>query len=266
MSKSKTKVLCIFCNQRKPRAKEDIISAWLSKELNPTGKVFTDFFTDIPGQPVTKRTEQFGNLATLKLKRVCVDCNGGWMSRLEEDTRPLLEPLIRGITTSLTPAMQRQIAAWGQLKCLTLDAYYLDTYKGVQHLPVTLSHEFCQSHQPLMNSFVTLGRCVPPKEGVMSPWGRYMSSLPATVEHPEMKIVVATFGFGHLLLQSLIGAWNAPSTTLMKFRGEDPRLIKCWPVKFDPDLVWGTSRPIPATEFRLIAGPGTRIGAAHRAP
>lgn len=125
----------MFCDQAGPRAEEDIISRWVSKELEPVGSISTDFLTEVPGQPIVRHTKQFGNLATLKLPRTCVDCNGAWMSRLEDSTRPILEPLIRGVPVTLTSGDRRQIAAWGQLKCLTLDAYYRDVPNEVQHLP-----------------------------------------------------------------------------------------------------------------------------------
>ena len=85
----------MFCDQVGPRAEEDIISRWVSKELEPVGPISTDFLTEVPDQPIVRHTKQFGSLATLKLPRTCADCNGGWMSRLEEATRPILEPLIR---------------------------------------------------------------------------------------------------------------------------------------------------------------------------
>jgi len=117
MSQSKRYVQCIFCDERKPRAREDVIPRWMSQELNPTGAVYTDFFTDLPGNPVLKRSKKSADLATLKLPDVCVDCNGVWTSGLEKDTKPILLPLLRGRPTSISPAEQRQIAAWCQLKC-----------------------------------------------------------------------------------------------------------------------------------------------------
>ncbi len=73
----------MFCDQVGPRAEEDIISRWVSKELEPVGPISTDFLTEVPDQPIVRHTKQFGSLATLKLPRTCADCNGGWMSRLE---------------------------------------------------------------------------------------------------------------------------------------------------------------------------------------
>ena len=95
-----------------------------SRYAGNTGQVVTDYLTEVPGEAIMSRTRRFADLRTVRLPRVCVTCNGGWMSRLERTTRPLLEPMIRGFATSLSPAQQRHLASWCQLKCLTLDAYY----------------------------------------------------------------------------------------------------------------------------------------------
>jgi hypothetical protein len=205
-NRSPKTVLCVFCNQRRPRSREDVIPNWLARELDPEGQITTDFITAVPGEPVSQRSQQFGSLATIKLRRACAGCNNTWMSHLQNLTRPLLEPLIRGFRTDLSPAAQRQIAAWCQLKALSLDTYYLDTHQGVQHLPSHVFHEFALQDQPLEHSTVTLGRHLPPEKGVVLPWGRYMVSTPAVDKRPALDVVVTTFGFGHLAIQVTVGA------------------------------------------------------------
>jgi hypothetical protein len=264
VSTSHKRVLCMFCDQVGPLAEEDIISRWMSKALQPVGSIHTDFLTEIPGQPITRHTRQFGNLSTLKLPRTCVGCNGGWMSRLEEATRPILEPLIRGVPVALTSGERRQIAAWGQLKCLTLDAYYRDVPDGVQHLPNRVSHEFYSSHLPLRNSLVTLGRYRPPRQGTLLPWGRFLTGDRATPEKPEMNIVIATFAFGQLLIQVLICSWAEPCPMEVAFPIHDARLTRCWPLDVQDHLLWPPIADIAVTDFALVAGPRTRIGASQR--
>ncbi len=81
---SRKEVLCVFCNERGLRAREDIITRWFSAELNPTGPVLTDFFTDIPAQMIIKRTKALGDLRTIKLSNakgaMAVGCLG-WKTR-----------------------------------------------------------------------------------------------------------------------------------------------------------------------------------------
>jgi len=42
-----------------------------------------------------KRDWPAGQNANLQVRSVCADCNNGWMSALEQEARPILEPLIR---------------------------------------------------------------------------------------------------------------------------------------------------------------------------
>lgn len=116
----------MFCDKWGPRAEEDIITRWSSRELKPNSPVETHFLTELSGQRLRGHTKKSGDFAVLKLSQVCLDCNTGWMSGLERTTQPILEALIRGERIALTHGERRQIAAWGQLKCLTLDAYYRD--------------------------------------------------------------------------------------------------------------------------------------------
>jgi hypothetical protein len=44
------------------------------------------------------------------VRRVCPDCNGGWMSQLEGQAKPILVPMIQGETRLLSPSEQAVIA------------------------------------------------------------------------------------------------------------------------------------------------------------
>jgi hypothetical protein len=252
-NRSRTNVLCIFCNQRRPRAIEDIISNWIAREFDPVGAITTDFITAMPGEAVTHRSQQFGNLATLKLKRVCEVCNTGWMSAIEDETRPILAPLIHGQPSQLSLDEQVQLTLWGQLKALSLDAYYLDTYQGIQHLPDRVFQEFEANRQPIEQSTVTLGRYLPPPNGVMLPWGRHLSSAPATEYTPPLDVLVATFGFGHLLLQISIGAWHG-ETEHAAYSLVTRVMPQCWPPR-DDNLVWPPAFTATPANFDVVASP-----------
>lgn len=251
-------VPCIFCNHRKPGSDEDIIPQWLDNELGPTGQITTDFVTVMPGQPAQSRQRVSGNLATLKLTRVCRDCNTQWMSNLENKTKPLLIPLIRGNSRSLDESEQRQIAAWCQLKALTLDAYYQKTYGGFQFLPARVAHEFGQLSQPLATSTVNLGRYLPPAKGVMLPWARCMKSTPPTDQAPRLDVVIVTFGFGHLAIQVSIGEWHEPFPYRPLYNLATPVgapvTQQCWPTLTN-DLQWPSQSTITASNFHSITRP-----------
>lgn len=258
---SRRNVLCIFCNHRRPKADEDIIPHWLANALDPTGAITTEFITAMPGDPIIRRERKSESLATLKLRRVCEVCNTGWMSDLEELTKPLLLPLIEGDSSKLSAATQRQITAWCQLKALSLDCYYSGTFRGFQHLPTRTAQEFGKEYQPLQASIVNLGRYVPPNAGVMLLWARYITSTPATDKTPALDIVVATFGFGHLFIQVSIGAWREPCNEHPTYSLVSPTLPQCWPPRI-ASLSWPPEMKIGAADFGAVAQPSAIAGAS----
>ena len=247
---------CIFCGQRGLRAREDVIPKWMSAELKGTPPFSTDFVDNVRGSSERRRSTANGSLANLKLKYVCQGCNNEWMSGLEDSTRPVLEPLIRGVERTLTPAERRQVAAWCQLKAITLDAYYEGTFEGIRHLPTATARTFAQGSQPLTISTVALGQFDPPKAGVMLPWGRHMVSVDAQAVHGGLNIVTATFAFGHLLAEVVVGDWTSePSDLSARLLPHPTWSIPCWP---DPDQVqaqWPPGEKIRCADFDEIAQP-----------
>jgi hypothetical protein len=57
-------------------------------------------------------TEDKGHSGSKKVKAVCKDCNTGWMSRMENRTRPILMPLIQGVFHRLSTFDQNTLAGW----------------------------------------------------------------------------------------------------------------------------------------------------------
>jgi hypothetical protein len=67
-------------------------------------------FTDAAGGVATRSFKS--RQAEVVVRRVCVACNGGWMARLEQVTKPVLEPMVLGRTTRLTIDQQVLLAHW----------------------------------------------------------------------------------------------------------------------------------------------------------
>src|SRR5688572_17574751 len=51
----------------------------------------------------------------------CQRCNNGWMSEMENRTKALLLPLMRGVRTDLSIANQSKIAIWTTKTAMTFD-------------------------------------------------------------------------------------------------------------------------------------------------
>lgn len=64
------------------------------------------------------------------MKRFCANCNSGWMSNLERETIPILEPMILfedfRRTIGLSPRDQAILARWAYKTTLVLDFAFPD--------------------------------------------------------------------------------------------------------------------------------------------
>lgn len=97
---------CLFCPNRADSA-EHVYPQWMSRRyLNGAGQraSFTMRFGGLFPERVTRTLNQ-----TVK---VCSQCNNGWMSRLEEDAKPLLEKLATGQPLALLEADQAAVSKW----------------------------------------------------------------------------------------------------------------------------------------------------------
>src|SRR5205823_423049 len=63
-----------------------------------------------------------------RVNRVCAQCNSGWLSRLEQESSPILQPLIQGLDdyVFLTLREQRQIALWATKTAMVVDQTQAD--------------------------------------------------------------------------------------------------------------------------------------------
>jgi hypothetical protein len=65
-----------------------------------------------PSHESTTVKKRGGDPRGQTVKSVCGRCNNEWMSKLQERAKPLLIPLVRGETITLSPEAQEIIAAW----------------------------------------------------------------------------------------------------------------------------------------------------------
>jgi len=86
---------CLACGPTFSKASgEHVFAAWLLEALNAKGISIGLFKHKLDGTDEVRRNEI--TLDSFRLKRICTDCNNGWMSRLEEKAKPLLLCLLSG--------------------------------------------------------------------------------------------------------------------------------------------------------------------------
>jgi hypothetical protein len=126
---------CTFCGDTSvPRGREDVFPRWIAEKLafyarqhhpgvdatyvNYTLRHLSDLGTE--NATAERRT---GAVPTaFHLPRVCVACNGGWMSRLEDAARLVIVGLIEGKPKLLAPYDQFVLGMWTIKTSLTYDA------------------------------------------------------------------------------------------------------------------------------------------------
>lgn len=106
--------VCVFCGRAGPQTKEHVLPAWL-KGMGLDGTPVSyqaGWLNRLP------RTLGAGRPFDVTVGDVCAACNGGWMSRLEEQARRILGPLILGQPAAVDEADLGIVAAWTQKTAL----------------------------------------------------------------------------------------------------------------------------------------------------
>jgi hypothetical protein len=109
---------CIFCGAF-GLTKEHVLPDWL-RSIFPrlptdTHTVGTVDWVHLPTagiMPLPSRRLRQGQAGSRKVKVVCKGCNTGWLSVMEESTKPILGSLVQGTAGVLTNTQQRALAAW----------------------------------------------------------------------------------------------------------------------------------------------------------
>jgi hypothetical protein len=111
--------VCIFCCGT-PTTKEHLWPDWLRREAKIKQAFEHHIEQEADGVEIfdkTFRTPPFNQV----VKAVCANCNGGWMSTIEAETKPILQDLIYAKGRTLDPTDQRTLAAWAFLKGCMFD-------------------------------------------------------------------------------------------------------------------------------------------------
>lgn len=121
---------CVFCGQR-AGSREHLYPRWMSRALRRDG-----------GAKRFSMRGTFGAWSSSEInlvtRRVCHDCNTGWMAQLEGDTRPILEPLLLDSSERIISVPdQAVLARWAYKTGLVLLAH-----EGIDPVPEWYSHFF----------------------------------------------------------------------------------------------------------------------------
>lgn len=109
---------CIFCGGF-GLTKEHVLPDWLRAifprlptDTHTLGAIDWVALPTVGLVPLPSHSSAQGQVGSKKVKVVCKSCNNGWMSRLEETAKPLVEELLHGHHQTLREIDQRLLATW----------------------------------------------------------------------------------------------------------------------------------------------------------
>ncbi len=118
---------CVFCGVEGDLSEEDLIPKWanviLRRLAGGNDVLYSTRQVDVANEgavlgSVSRRRQSY---SAVKLPKFCEQCNNTWMSRIENDAKPLVEPMIYGQRVGFTGRDLHALAKWLVLKTLVAD-------------------------------------------------------------------------------------------------------------------------------------------------
>jgi hypothetical protein len=125
----KTQGRCIFCRGI-GLSKEHIWADWLKRYIPKDMTNYSSLSATVHETYAEFRHKKHGgDLRSRTLRVVCKSCNNGWMSQLQQRTKPYLLPLTSGDVTAFDARAQEILSAW--VATFVMVAEHFDRYKVV---------------------------------------------------------------------------------------------------------------------------------------
>lgn len=188
--------VCIFCGTT-PLTKEHLWPNWLRRQVGSKDRLDWRIEGDINGE--SARDHRFSKLPfDQQVRAVCAPCNGGWMSKIEAATKPLLLPLLERQGCRLNRAQQTQVATWALLKAIMFDELH------PQERVVLAAHRaflYRSKQPPPTKLWVWLGTYDGEQIGHYAYQGMLLAERGATDEPKQPTAYSVTFTFGPVAIQ-----------------------------------------------------------------
>ena len=176
-----------------------------------------------------------GSTATKTVRVVCRGCNHGWMKRLEEEARLLLESLVLGVPVSLLPTGRELVAQWITMKLLVGE----HAQREIAVVPQADRSAFMHERRIPESVRIWIGQIDSQKWN--HGWQRHAATLTWPHEAPptpfRKNVQTTAFGAGRLFVFSMIfylaDYQHGPT------EAEADRLPRLWPLS---DHAWPPER------------------------
>ncbi len=233
---------CVFCGDDHLNF-EHVLGKW-SKPFIP--RIRPNFKQLRAIQHTTHSTfdvhHRAGDPDSMKVWCACIDCNGGWMSKLQNNMKPLGIKMATGKTTRLDGRDQLKAAAWAAMVAITSEYDYFPDIAIAQD-----DRAFLRANLYPSNRFrIWLGHILPGTWNarlVRHPFGiSYQTEPDHTVANTVRNTLLTTRVLGQMLVhvmysvhEDFVHDWTFPPDVA-------GRLIQIWPVK--SPTFWPPLRPL----------------------
>lgn len=261
----------MFCERIADKSTEHVLPDWLNEVFGgEPHKLAIQTAVERPGQ-VYREWENSPFELTTGL--ICQSCNGGWMSTMEKDARPLLEPMLHGRPRQLSPADQRLLATWAVKTLMTFEYTLPDAHRvAIKREDYRALYEACEAsrthkdlilRRPPALTAVAVAATRPAQRGENPSWIRVS---PIRVRHPgvaytplvgradEINAYTGLIRLGALVLVVLRSAAPDLPVSLRLSHSVMRRAYGIWPI-CTPVVNWPPFGPL-STGMKLPNSPG----------
>lgn len=127
MSKRSSK-RCIFCGYQGRLSREHVWADWL-KSVIPRDAPYNEHVVTTQGVSERGKLDGPGDPHSRRLRIVCKKCNETWMSKIQVETRPYLQPLAAGDWPDLDVTAQHCLAKWATMYTMVVEFSHPPTAK-----------------------------------------------------------------------------------------------------------------------------------------
>jgi hypothetical protein len=228
--------VCVFCGQR-AKSVEHAWPRWLLEEVTePSIPSTTEAQFGPDGSPVLN-----WDGPEITVKGVCVKCNTGWMSQLENEAKLTLTSLINDLSLPFTPATQARLSRWSMKTAMVFDSINRKQfYSAAERQQLRTSNVLPE------NTKIWLGRYG--QSNLLCGEGRHLHENKLQERNPFGEGYVTTFIARRLVVQVLTvrrkPEFRSATAILHPKRGPwQVSLVEVWPIT-DATVHWP-----PTTSF-----------------
>ncbi len=221
---------CIFCGGQGSTKEDAWPPRWLTKRFPASESAHVQ--AERGGVPLG---EWYTFKPNIRVGFVCVVCNNGWMSRLEESASRIIAPLFEQQQHTIDVRSLPTLAAWAVKTAMVLENMYPDQsrfYSDAERTQLRLTNTLPR------RAYVWFAACV--EQGTIYAEAKYLFG---GNKSPGLSGVSTTMAFGPLAIQVLalkVPAWipTDREVTIQSCEGPwDEVLMPIWPAH-EGNLTW----------------------------